>query len=53
MRLTLIIASAIFSALFAYARLLAMAQDSSRPMPYEGVVASPTVHLGVFPSRSN
>jgi hypothetical protein len=53
MRLTLIIATVIFTALLTYARLLAVAQNTSRPVPYEGVVSAPALHAGLVSTQSN
>jgi hypothetical protein len=53
MRLTLIITSAIFLALMAYARLLAVVHDASSPAEYEGVVPSQTIQTGLAASQSN
>jgi len=52
MRLTLIITSVIFVALFAYAELLAEAHDSCRPVPYESVAPTSTFQPGLA-SQSN
>jgi|HubBroStandDraft_5_1064220.scaffolds.fasta_scaffold935910_1 hypothetical protein len=53
MRLTLIIASAIFFALMAYARLLAVVHDASIPTLYEGVTPHQTIQPRVIASQSN
>jgi len=53
MRLTLIITSAIFLALIAYARLLAVVHDASSPVEYEGAGPAQTVQTGLAASQSN
>jgi hypothetical protein len=53
MRLTLIIASTIFMALFAYARLLAVVQEAERTTGYDNAAPHPLVQTAVVASQSN
>ena len=53
MRLTLIIASVIFFALIAYARLLDVVHDASCPVHYEGMTPTQTIQAGLAAPQSN
>ncbi len=53
MRLTLIITSVIFFGLIAYARLLAVVQDASRPVQYEGATPHQAIQTGLAASQTN
>ncbi|MGD0770899.1 MAG: hypothetical protein ABSB42_22175 [Tepidisphaeraceae bacterium] len=55
MRLTLVIASVIFTAVLTYAKLMALAHGSPSPGygPYDGPSCSPLVHANLAATPAN